>query len=62
MIYKLVSSAKILIEELMSSTMSLIYGRTRRGPRMEANGTQTLTEVQKELAPGKPTLCFLSFR
>ena len=39
MIYKLVSSAKSLIEELMSTTMSLIYKRNRRGPIIESCGT-----------------------
>ena len=53
MIYKLVSSAKSLIEELMSTIMSLIYKRNRRGPRIEHCGTPAFTEVQEELAPGK---------
>ena len=46
----------------MSSTMSLIYKRKSRGPRIEHCGTPAFTEVQEELAPGKTTLCFLSFR
>ena len=55
MIYKLVSSAKSLIEELMSSTMSLVYKKKSRGPRIEPCGTPAFTEVQEELAPGKTT-------
>ena len=45
MIYKLVSSAKSLIEELMSTTMSLMYKRNERGSRIEPSGILTLTEV-----------------
>ena len=56
MIYKLKSSAKILLEEFMSSTMPLIYKRNRRGPWIEPCETPALTEVQEELAPGKTTL------
>ena len=37
----------------MSSTMSLIYKRKSRGPRIEPCGTPAFTEVQEELAPGK---------
>ena len=46
----------------MCSTISLIYKRNRRGPRIEYCETPALTEVQEELAPGKTTLCLLSFR
>ena len=35
MIYRLMSSAKSLIEELMSSTISLMYKRKSKGPRIE---------------------------
>ena len=62
MIYKLVSSAKSLIEELMYSTMSLIHKEKNRDPSIEPCGTPAFTEVQEELAPGKTTLCFLPFR
>ena len=57
----LVSSAKSLIEELMSSTMSLIYKRKSRGQRIEPCGTPAFTEVQEELAPGKTTLCLFVY-
>ena len=60
--YKLVSSAKSLIDELMSTKMSIIYKRNRRGPRIEPCGTPALTEVQKEFIPGKTTRCLLSVR
>ena len=56
MIYKLVSSAKSLIEELMPTTMSLIYKKNRRGPRIEPCGNPALTEVQEE---NNPILCFV---
>ena len=46
----------------MSSTMSLIYKTKSRGPRVEPCGTPAFIEVQEELAPGKTTLCLLSFR
>ena len=46
----------------MSTSMSLIYKRNRRGPRIEPCGTPAFTEVQEELAPGKTTLGFLSVR
>ena len=39
MIYKLVSSAKSLIDESMSSTISLMYKRKSDGPRIEPWGT-----------------------
>ncbi len=38
MIYKLVSSAKSRILELMSLTISLIYIKKRRGPKIELEG------------------------
>ena len=62
MIYRLVSSAKSLIEELMSSTISLMYKRKRKGPRTEPWGTPEFTDVQSEFAPGRTTLCFLLCR
>ena len=46
----------------LSSTMSLIYKRNKRGPRIEPSGTPALTEVHEELAPGNTTLCFRSFK
>ena len=49
MIYKLVSSAKSLIEELMSSTMSLIYKRNSRVPRIEPCGTVAFPYSKKNL-------------
>ena len=62
MIYKLVSSAKSLIEELMSTTMSLIYKRHRRGPIIEPCGTPAFTEAQEELTTGRTIFGFLSVR
>jgi hypothetical protein len=53
--YKLVSSAKRLIDEAISVTMSLIYIRKRSGPRMEPWGTPALTVDESDLAPGKIT-------
>ena len=35
----------------MSITLSLIYNRNRRGPRIEPCKTSAFTEVQEELAP-----------
>ena len=46
----------------MSSTMALINKRNCRDPRIEPCRTPAFNEVQEELAPGKATLCFLSFR
>ena len=62
MMYRLVSSAKSLIEEPISSTMSLMYRRNKSGPRIEPCGTPAPTDVQEELAPGSTTFCFLSFK
>ena len=61
-IYKLVSSAKSLIEESISTTMSLMYRRNKSGPKIEPCGTPAPTDVQEELAPGSTTFGFLSFK
>ena len=53
MIYKLVSSTKSLTEELLSTTMSLIYKRNRRGTRIEPCGTPALTEVHENFHQAK---------
>ena len=42
----------------MSSTMSLIYKRNSKGPKIEPWGTPALTEVQFEQAPGKTNSLF----
>ena len=59
MIYRLVSFAKSLIDELMSSTISLMYKRKSNGPRIEPWGTQEFKDIRSEFAPGRTTLCFL---
>ena len=62
MMYTLVSSAKCLIEESISSTMLLMYSRNKMDPRIEPYRTPAPTDVQEELAPGSTTFCFLSFK
>ena len=49
--YRLVSSANSLIEELIFSTISLIYKRNNKGPRIEPWGTPALIGVHEELPP-----------
>ena len=62
MIYRLVSSAKSLMEELISSTISFIYKRNNRGPRTEPWGTPAFIGVHAEEPPGSTTLWSLSLR
>ena len=44
MIYRLVSSAKSRIDELIFSTMLYIYNRNNRGPKIEPWGTPDFKE------------------
>ena len=61
-IKRLVSSANNRILEPMSFTISLIYNRKRRGPKMEPWGTPAQINFQSKTAPGNITRCFLSQR
>ena len=52
-------SAKSLMEECISTAMSFILIRNRRGPRIEPCGIPVLIADQAETAPGSTTLCIL---
>ena len=49
---------KSRILEPISRTISLIYTRNKRGPKIEPKGTPACIKVQSETAPGRTTLCF----
>ena len=61
-IKRLVSSANRRICESISSTMSLIYTKNNKGPRMDPCGTPALICAQSDEAPGNTTRCRLSER
>ena len=58
-IYKLVSSANSLIEELIFSTISFIYIKKSKGPSIEPCGTPALIYAQEEVAPGRTAASYL---
>ena len=51
------SSAKSLMQECMSLTMSLIKTRKRRGAMIDPCGPPAFICFQEEAAPGSTTLC-----
>ena len=57
MIYKLVSSAKRRLEELISLTMSLIKIIKKSGPSMDPFGTPACMGAQSDLVRLKITHC-----
>jgi hypothetical protein len=52
-------SAKSLIGQFTSSTISLINMRNNKGPKMDPCGTPALTVFQDDSFPFVTTLCFL---
>ena len=62
------ATASPLIQEIFcylskwASTISLMYKRKNKGPRIKPWGTPEFTDVQSEFAPGRTTLCFLLCR
>ena len=60
-IKRLVSSANSRIFDPVSFTISLIYNRKRRGPRVDPWGTPARMYVQSETAPGRTTRCLKLF-
>ena len=61
-IAKPVSSAKSLMLELISFTISLMYRRKRRGARIDPCGTPACIKFHPEQEPGRITLCLLLVR
>ena len=57
---KLVSSANSRMFEPMSVTMSLIYKKKSRGPKMHPGWTPAVINFHSDTAFGMTTRCFLS--
>ena len=59
---RLVSSANSRMLEHISVTMSLIYNKKSRGPKIGPCGTPARMRAQSEEVLGRTTRCFLSER
>ena len=56
--YKFVSSANSLIEQPIFLTISFIYIKNNKGPKIEPCGTPALTGAQSDEAPFNTTRCW----